>query len=78
MFVAYLLIVTMNSGASELVDPELHLTTESCQLELETMRALASRDLASHNIIAMHGSCRTDIVELIGSRGIQAAEIADN
>lgn len=65
MFVAYMLVITLQSGAGELVDPRLHYSIDTCLTELGRMNVSVQHELAVYNIIASKGSCRTDIVDQV-------------
>jgi len=58
MYTPYLLIMTMFSGAGEIVDPKLHNTLASCEAEIQVMKETVEREWAMHGILRMHGECR--------------------
>ena len=58
MYTPYLLILTMFSGAGEIVDPVPHATLESCEAELVRMRRAVENEWAEHGILRMAGECR--------------------
>lgn len=61
MYTPYLLILTMFSGAGEIVDPHPHASLLSCQAELETMKDAVNREWSVHGILRMKGECRRQI-----------------
>lgn len=58
MFTPYLLILTMFSGAGEIIDPNPHATLASCETELVLMQETVKREWAVHGILRMAGECR--------------------
>jgi len=58
MYTPYLLILTMFSGAGEIVDPEPHASLESCESELVRMQAAVENEWAEHGILRVAGECR--------------------
>ena len=58
MYTPYLLIMTMFSGAGEIVDPNPHASLGSCHSELEIMKEAVKREWAIHGILRMKGECR--------------------
>lgn len=60
MYTAYLLILTMFSGAGEIVDPNSHRSLASCEAELTVMREVVRREWAMHGILKMKGECRNN------------------
>ena len=58
MYTPYLLIMTMFSGASEIIDPEPHASLASCESELVRMRHAVENEWAEHGVLRMAGECR--------------------
>lgn len=58
MYTPYLLILTMFSGAGEIVDPVPHASLQSCRAELVRMRVAVEREWAAHGILRTRGECR--------------------
>ena len=58
MYTPYLLILTMFSGAGEIVDPRPHASLASCESELVRMRRAVESAWAEHGILRTAGECR--------------------
>ena len=58
MYTPYLLVMTMFSGASELVDPAPHASLASCEAELVRMREAVEDAWAADGILRTSGECR--------------------
>lgn len=58
MYTPYLLVMTMFSGASELVDASPHASLESCEAELVRMREAVEDAWAADGILRTSGECR--------------------
>jgi len=58
MYTPYLLILTMFSGAGEIVDPVPHDSLASCESELVRMRTAVETEWAAHGILRTAGECR--------------------
>ena len=58
MYTPYLLILTMFSGAGEIIDPVPHSTRSSCRAELAVMKEAVEREWAVHGVLRMKGECR--------------------
>ena len=59
MYTPYLLILTMFSGATEIIDPDPHASLASCESELVRMRDAVQNEWAEHGILRTAGECRT-------------------
>lgn len=51
-------ILTMFSGAGEVIDPDPHATLASCESELVRMQAAVETEWAVHGILRTAGECR--------------------
>lgn len=58
MYTPYLLIVTMFSGAGEIIDPDPHHSLASCESELVRMQTAVENEWAIHGVLRMAGECR--------------------
>lgn len=58
MFTPYLMILTMFSGAGEIIDPIPHASLASCKSELVRMQIAVNEEWAVHGILRMKGECR--------------------
>ena len=58
VYTPYLLVLTMFSGAGEVVDPAPHASRASCEAELDAMRAAVELEWAEHGILRTRGECR--------------------
>ena len=58
MYTPYLLVLTMFSGAGEIVDPDPHLTLASCEAELSLMERAVETEWSVHGILRTRGECR--------------------
>lgn len=58
MYMPYLLILTMFSGAGEIIDPHPHPTLASCEAELSRMEIAVEKEWAVHGVLRTQGECR--------------------
>jgi len=58
VYTPYLLILTMFSGAGEIIDPSPHPSLVSCHAELARMKSTVEVAWASHGVLRMKGECR--------------------
>ena len=58
MYTPYLLVMTMFSGAGEVVDSRPYASLGGCEAALERMRESVEEAWAEHGIIRTSGECR--------------------